>query len=399
MFCARLVSLFGVLACALSTAHGAPASLGIFEQESDVGNVLHPGSAEYDPGTNTYVVTGSGENMWFATDEFHFVWKTVSAEDITLTAELTMLGSGGDGHRKGVLMIRQSLDQDSAYVDVARHGDGLTSLQFREQKGAATREVESAVSGPSRLRLEKQGNRFYVWVAGQNEELHFAGGSAKVEIHAPFYVGIGVCAHNKDAVQKVAFKNVEVMTNVSHLKANYSTVETVLQSGDARVGYVSSDHLTAPGWSVDGQALTFEIDGKPQQTPFTPLKTAAPVGHAIAAQPQDQYTYFASNQGGGTTQIWRKLGEAGQPEQITSDEFNNLSPHLSPDGKFLVFLSYPKTFNSVAEAQDVELRIMSIADRHVKTLAPFVGGQGSLGTQPWSPDGRRVVFISYQSMQ
>ncbi len=45
-------------------------------------------------------------------------------------------------------MIRQSLDADSAYVDVALHGDGLTSLQFREAKGAATHEVQANVSAP-----------------------------------------------------------------------------------------------------------------------------------------------------------------------------------------------------------------------------------------------------------
>jgi TolB protein len=149
-------------------------------------------------------------------------------------------------------MIRQSLDQDSAYADAARHGDGLTSLQFREQKGAVTREVESAVSVPTKVRIEKQGDRFYMWIAGENENLQFAGGSAKVELHAPFYVGIGVCAHNKESVQKVEFTNVDLETTVNHPKADYSTVETVTQAGDARTGYVSRDHLTNPGWSADG---------------------------------------------------------------------------------------------------------------------------------------------------
>jgi hypothetical protein len=295
-------------------------------------------------------------------------------------------------------MIRQTLDQDSAYVDAARHGDGLTSLQFRDRKGAATREIESAVSGPSRLRIEKQGNRFYLWIANENENLQFAGGSAKVEIRAPFYVGVGVCAHNKDAVQKVAFANVHLEEAVSHPKADYSTIETVLLSTDARVGYVSREHLTSPAWSADGHALTFEADGHRQQKPLTPLKTAAPVGPPVAAQPENKFVYFARNENG-DLQIWHKLADGSQPEQITSDDFNNASPYLSPDGKFLLLLSYSKHLKTLPENKDVALRLMSLEDKSIKTLAAFVGGEGSLGTQPWSPDGRRVAFVSYQSME
>ena len=106
--------------------------------------------------TRTYTITGSGENMWAAKDALHFVWKKVSG-DVTITADIEHLGAGGDPHRKAVLMIRQTLDEDSAYVDAAVHGDGLTSLQFRDEKGAATHEVQANVSGPKRVRLTSAG--------------------------------------------------------------------------------------------------------------------------------------------------------------------------------------------------------------------------------------------------
>jgi WD40-like Beta Propeller Repeat len=216
-------------------------------------------------------------------------------------------------------------------------------------------------------------------------------------MQAPFYVGIGVCAHRKDAAEKVTFTNVDLKTNVTHPQAKFSTVETVLQSTDARAGYVSREHLTSPGWSADGQALTFELNGQRQQPPFTPLKTVAPVGAPVAAQPENKFIYFASNQSG-NMQIWRKQADGSQSEQITSDDFNNVSPCLSSDGKYFWFLSYSKDFKELPEGKDVALRMMSLADQKIKTLATFVGGPGLLGTQPWSPDGRRVVFISYQSM-
>ncbi len=68
-------------------------------------------------------------------------------------------------------MIRQSLDSDSVYADAALHGDGLTSLQWRDEKGGATREVQANVTGPKRIRLEKRGNYVSMSVAGASGEL------------------------------------------------------------------------------------------------------------------------------------------------------------------------------------------------------------------------------------
>ena len=107
----------------------------MFEGHGDVGTVLHAGGVEYDDAGKRYTVAGSGENMWFAKDAFHFAWKKASG-DLSLAADVGFLGTGTEKHRKACLMVRQSLDADSAYVDVALHGDGLTSLQFREAKGA-----------------------------------------------------------------------------------------------------------------------------------------------------------------------------------------------------------------------------------------------------------------------
>jgi TolB protein len=128
-------------------------AVGIFEGHSDVGTVLHPGSVDYDDSKKTYTITGSGENMWLGADAFQFVWKKISG-DATLTADISFLGSGGNEHRKAVLMFRQNLDSDSVYVDIARHGNGMTSLQFRREAGALTHEIQSNISAPHRRRTQ-----------------------------------------------------------------------------------------------------------------------------------------------------------------------------------------------------------------------------------------------------
>ncbi len=143
----------------LSAQETAASALGAFESHGDVGKVLHPGSVEYDAAKKSYTIAGSGENMWFGADAFQFLWQKMSG-DATLTADIAFLGSGGNRHRKAVLMIRQSLDTDSVYADIALHGDGLTALQFRDEKGALTQEVQSLISAPKRLRIEKHGAYF-----------------------------------------------------------------------------------------------------------------------------------------------------------------------------------------------------------------------------------------------
>src|SRR6266853_570413 len=150
-----LVALVGSLSffsdCSLQ-AQTSGTSIGVFESHTDVGTVLHPGSVEYDNAKQTYTVAGSGENMWSAADAFHFVWKKVSG-DVTLAADISFANTSGNEHKKAVLIFRQSLDADSVYADVALHASGLTSLQFRDEKGAITREVQSNLSAPKRLRI------------------------------------------------------------------------------------------------------------------------------------------------------------------------------------------------------------------------------------------------------
>src|ERR1700675_1735009 len=163
---ADLLTLSWIAFAGLSSSNlwASAAPTGVFESHADVGSVLHPGTLEYDAVRGIYTVSGSGENMWSTADAFHFVWKKVTG-DASLAADISFLGKGGNEHRKAVLMVRQSLDADSAYADVALHGNGLTALQYRDEKGAATHEIQTQeiqtheiqanIAGPKRFRVEK----------------------------------------------------------------------------------------------------------------------------------------------------------------------------------------------------------------------------------------------------
>ena len=140
---------FSILACGILLAgtgisHGQTSEVGIFAGHGEVGKPAKPGSVQFDAARGAYLVTGGGDNMWATNDAFYCVWKEASG-DLTLAADIRWPGASAhpNVHRKACLIIRQSLDSDSPYVDAALHGNGLTSLQFRETKGGITAEVEA----------------------------------------------------------------------------------------------------------------------------------------------------------------------------------------------------------------------------------------------------------------
>ena len=253
-----------------SAQKAPPSPLGIFRGEGDIGrpSALGAGALRYDPRAKTYVVTGGGANMWATADHFHYVWIRLSG-DAALEASVRFTGTAPgtgkpDPHRKACLLLRQSLDTDSPYADAALHGDGLTSLQWREAKGAVTHEVQSSVVAPERIRVEKRGDYVTMSVATRGGPFVPAGGAAKVPFTGDFYLGLAVSAHDTTRLETATFSNV-ALTRLAPLAtgtgtAIVSTVETIsLRSKDRRAAAV----VTQPGaigeafWYPDTSRLVY----------------------------------------------------------------------------------------------------------------------------------------------
>ena len=194
-----------LLASALALA---AQSLGPFESHADVGDTPKKGSVEYNSAAGEYRITGGGANMWEATDAFHFVRKQLSG-DVTLTADVQFIGKGAVDHRKAALIIRQSLEPDAVYADVARHGDGLTSLQYRLTAHAITDEIRSPVNGPVRIRLVRHGDQFTMYAGNPGEDLK-PSGPVTVVLHDPVYAGLAVCSHDANILETAVFSNVKI---------------------------------------------------------------------------------------------------------------------------------------------------------------------------------------------
>jgi TolB protein len=335
-------------------------SLGIFTEHSDVGTVLNAGSATYDSAKNAYTLVGSGENMWATADAFQFAWKKISG-DVEISADVSFPNSGGNEHKKAVLMLRQSLDADSVYADVALHGNGLTSLQLRDDKGGVTSEVESKMSAPARLRITRVGKYVYMSLAQQGSDVHFAGGSVRVLLgDGEIYGGIGVCSHDKNRTEQANFTNVEIK-NVSAGAVEpvpYSSLETVTIDTTIRHAiYLAPNRFEAPNWSHDGSYLIFNRNGHLEKLPVA------------GGEPQIINTGFA-------------------------DKVNN-DHGISPDSTQLAISD---------NSQETKSADGTVAHDSLVYLLPLAGGSPRRMTQNapsywhgWSPDGKTLAFVGQRN--
>src|SRR6202011_5188982 len=127
----------------------------------------------------------------------------------------------------------------------------------------------------------------------------------------------------------------------------------------------------------------------------TRLTTAEGLDDGPEYSPDGKYIYFNSERTG-HMQIWRMRPDSSEQEQVTFDDLNNWFPHISPDGRQMVFLSFEKSVTGHPENKHVTLRIMSLPDKKITALPTLFGGQGTINVPSWSPDSSQLAFVSYQ---
>ena len=318
----------------------------LFEKSSDVGTVQHAGKTSYEAQTGTYTLTGSGANIWGTEDAFHFAWKRVSG-DLRLQARVTFAGTSEEPHRKAGWMIRAGLASDDPYADVAVHGNGLVSLQYRRSKGAETEQVAAVTTSPTQVRLERTANVYSLWVTDAEGKVEPVG-AVSFELPDEVYVGLFVCAHNPDEQETAQFADLQLSNRVpepGEKRVTESTLETVdIETGRRSLVYRAEAHFEAPNWSRDGG-------------------------------------YFLFNQGG---RIYRLASGESEPVVLnTGDATRCNNDHgLSPDGKWLAISNSPK-------------------DQSLIYVVPSDGGQPRQITKDgpsywhgWSPDGSTLAYCA-----
>lgn len=491
-------ALFMLFILPMSNSQAQEKKLGLFTNEIGVGNPSKPGSTRYDAGKEEYLIEGSGANIWADHDQFHFVWKKIKGNFIVST-RAALLGKGVDPHRKFGWMVRTTLDSSSTHVNAVVHGDGLTSLQFRRNNGDVTQQRIASITGADIIQLERRGNKYIMSVAKYGDTF-VTQQVDSLSLGDEVYVGLFVCAHNKDVYETALFHNVRVVIPAADNFVPYRDyIGSNIEIMDVASGYRKTIHyeprsLQAPNWTPDNKYLIYNAEGllykydlkknaisklntgfaidnnndhvlsfdgkmiaisnhvgeKRISTLFTlPVSgsdkpsqiTAVESGHSYLHgwspdgkklvftgqrnsqfdiwtidietkketaltntpglddgpeySPDGKYIYFNSTRSG-LMQIWRMKADGSDPEQITNDEYNNWFPHFSPDGKWIVIISYSKEVKPDDHPfyKQVYLRLMPASGGTPKVIAYVYGGQGTINVPSWSPDGKKIAFVS-----
>nr|WP_138475372.1 TolB family protein [Dyadobacter bucti] len=160
------------------------------------------------------------------------------------------------------------------------------------------------------------------------------------------------------------------------------------------------------GWSPDGKTLVFtgsrdneyDIYSVPAGGgPEVRLTSAKGLDDGAEYSPDGKHIYFNSNRTG-VMQLWRMKADGSEQEPVlNTGEYHDWFPHISPDGKWIVFISFLK---EEVKADDhpfykhVYLRLMPVTGGTPKVIAYVYGGQGTINTPSWSPDSKKIAFIS-----
>ncbi len=468
---------------------------GFFDHLNDVGAPSKAGNVVYAEPVQEYTLSGSGKNIWFAEDNFSFLWKDLEG-DFIIQAQLEFLGEGTDPHRKAGLMIRSGLSSDAAHVSCVIHGDGLTALQYRSKSGEDMEELKFKQSGPDVLQLEKKGEKFTMSVAHFGELYEIQ--SFDLSLEGDLQAGLFICAHNDEVVESARFSNVRIFETAPDDLVPYeqylgSLLEVMeVETGHRTILAGAPGSWQAPNWTPDGQTLIYNSDGllyefdlamgesKVLDTDFanrnnndhvisfdgkqmaishhteedngqsvvytlpleggvpkrvTPLSPSYLHGWSVDGKylaytggrngvyniyripveggeeeqltnlstlddgpeysPDGKYIYFNSTRTG-TMQLWRMDTDGKNQVQLTFDEYQDWFPHVSPDNKWIVFISYPPEVQADSHPfyKRVYLRLMSVEEKEPRVIGYLYGGQGSINVPSWSPDSKKIAFVS-----
>lgn len=197
------------------------------------------------------------------------------------------------------------------------------------------------------------------------------------------------------------------MLGISNHLGNRSTIYVLPASGSDKPAQITEEAWGPSylhGWSPDKKTLIFtgrrnemfdiwaiDVATKKEK----PLTQSTTLDDGPEYTPDGKFIYFNSVRTG-TMKLWRMKPDGSEPEQITFDEYNDWFPHISPDGKWIVFLSFPADIDPASHPfyKKVYLRLMPASGGVPKNIAYVYGGQGTINVPSWSPDSKRIAFIS-----
>ena len=419
--------------------------IGQFSGHADIGTVKHAGAVVYDAKEQKYKISSSGKNMWAGEDELHYLYNPMSG-DFIVSAQVAFEGAGTDPHRKIGWDVRTNLDTASPNIHAAIHGDGLTSLQFREKAGGDTDQYPMQIKAPDVIQLERRGD-VYIFSAAKKGEPFQVTSVSHVKFGDKVFVGLAVCAHNSDVVETAAFSNVRITIPAAkdfkpykdYIGSNLEILD--LKTGNSRIVFRSPDSIQAPNWTLDGESLIYNSKGLLYNFDIASGKSSV-IETGFANQNNNDHvlswdgkqigiSHHVASDSGNSTLYTLPIAGSKKPVQVNATGAGHSYLHgFSPDNKKLIFTGQRnKAFNiftiDIKTKKEIQLTTSPALDDGAE-YAPdsktiyFNSNRTGL-MQLWrmladgsnqeqltfdnhnnwfphaSPDGKKIVFLSYMT--
>lgn len=191
----------------------------------DIGNTGVPGS--YGEQDGFYTVIGSGSDIWYANDAFHYAYRPMTGNGVFIAHVVSQQNT--NSWAKAGVMIREALTSDARYAAMLVTPSNGATFQRRTAQGTnATSVGLSGITAPYWLKLERWGDTMTGYVSPDCVNWTPVGTANINGFSNEAYVGLAVTSHDNTKASKAVFNSLYL------LEAPFLSIE--LSAGKDRIG-------------------------------------------------------------------------------------------------------------------------------------------------------------------
>ena len=206
----------------------------------------------------TYTMIGSGEDIWGTSDQFHYAWKQLSSPG-TIIARVDSV-QNTDGWAKAGVMIRDSLDPNSAHAIVVMTPGNGVAFQYRGTAGGSSGNANlGGITSPQWVKLERTiGGNFTASYSANGSSWTPVDVPAAIAINSPMYIGLVLTSHVPGVACEAKFSNVTITGTVS---PQWTNQDIGILSNAAEPLYVAvSNSVGTPAVVIHDDPAAAQID-------------------------------------------------------------------------------------------------------------------------------------------
>jgi outer membrane protein assembly factor BamB len=160
----------------------------------------------------TWTISGGGTDIWGTSDQFHYVWQSLSGDGSINARVATQTNS--DVNAKAGLMYRLTTDPGSPYYAIyVTPGNGL-AVQYRVSQSAnAGQAATLAGTVPAYLKISRTGSTFTAYTSSDGTTWTAVSGSTiTLQVSGAMLAGMAVTGHSATILGTATFDHVSLTT-------------------------------------------------------------------------------------------------------------------------------------------------------------------------------------------